>query len=125
MTTITIKELDKPDLPICKMNCDSDLAEHLNDYELTKLAFSKFSTNLLIGKPKSGKTSLLYSFFKGEKKKNKIFNTNNDFTGLITRLTLGLILFPHGAQKMLGWAPNIDLNEGLKMNLNEFGQIKW
>lgn len=34
--------------------------------------------------------------------KNKIFNTNNDWTGLITRLTLGLILFPHGAQKMLG-----------------------
>ncbi|MCF6132524.1 DoxX family protein [Flavobacterium wongokense] len=34
--------------------------------------------------------------------KNKIFNTNNDFTGLIIRLTLGLILFPHGAQKMLG-----------------------
>jgi len=34
--------------------------------------------------------------------KNKIFNTNNDLTGLITRLTLGLILFPHGAQKMFG-----------------------
>lgn len=34
--------------------------------------------------------------------KNKIFNTNNDWTGLITRLTIGLILFPHGAQKMLG-----------------------
>lgn len=34
--------------------------------------------------------------------KNKIFNTKNDFTGLITRLTLGLILFPHGALKMLG-----------------------
>lgn len=34
--------------------------------------------------------------------KNKIFNTNNDLTGLITRLTIGLILFPHGAQKMLG-----------------------
>jgi len=34
--------------------------------------------------------------------KNKIFNTNNDLTGLILRLTLGLILFPHGAQKMLG-----------------------
>lgn len=34
--------------------------------------------------------------------KYKIFNTNNDITGLITRLTLGLILFPHGAQKMLG-----------------------
>lgn len=35
--------------------------------------------------------------------KNKIFRTNNDWTGLVTRLTLGLILFPHGAQKMLGW----------------------
>lgn len=34
--------------------------------------------------------------------KNKIFNTNNDWTGLILRLTLGLILLPHGAQKMLG-----------------------
>lgn len=35
--------------------------------------------------------------------KNKIFNTNNDWTGLVIRLTLGLIIFPHGAQKMLGW----------------------
>ena len=34
--------------------------------------------------------------------KNKIFKTNNDWTGLVTRLTIGLILFPHGAQKMLG-----------------------
>jgi len=34
--------------------------------------------------------------------KNKIFKTNNDWTGLITRLTIGLILFPHGAQKMIG-----------------------
>lgn len=34
--------------------------------------------------------------------RSKIFSTNNDLTGLITRLTLGLILFPHGAQKMLG-----------------------
>ena len=34
--------------------------------------------------------------------KNKIFRTNNDWTGLVTRLTIGLILFPHGAQKMLG-----------------------
>jgi putative oxidoreductase len=37
-----------------------------------------------------------------EKMKNKIFNTGNNRTGLATRLTIGLILFPHGAQKMLG-----------------------
>lgn len=35
--------------------------------------------------------------------KQFIFATNNDWTGLITRLTVGLIMFPHGAQKLLGW----------------------
>src|SRR5437016_3574536 len=34
--------------------------------------------------------------------KNKIFKTNHDWTGLITRVTIGLILLPHGAQKMFG-----------------------
>jgi putative oxidoreductase len=34
--------------------------------------------------------------------KKEIFNTNNDWTGLATRLTIGLVLFPHGAQQMLG-----------------------
>jgi putative oxidoreductase len=32
-----------------------------------------------------------------------LFATRNDWTGLILRLTLGLIIFPHGAQKLLGW----------------------
>ncbi len=35
--------------------------------------------------------------------KNKIFNTDRDWTGFVIRLTLGLIMFPHGAQKMFGW----------------------
>jgi putative oxidoreductase len=29
--------------------------------------------------------------------------TNNSFAPLIARLTLGLVMFPHGAQKALGW----------------------
>lgn len=29
--------------------------------------------------------------------------TNNGTTGAIARLTIGLVLFPHGAQKLLGW----------------------
>jgi putative oxidoreductase len=28
--------------------------------------------------------------------------TNRDYTGIVARLTLGLTMFPHGAQKMLG-----------------------
>lgn len=34
--------------------------------------------------------------------KQLIFKTTKDWAGLIVRFTLGLILFPHGAQKLLG-----------------------
>ena len=33
----------------------------------------------------------------------KIFQTNENNAATILRVVLGLILFPHGAQKMLGW----------------------
>ena len=32
-----------------------------------------------------------------------LFLTDDSWTGLILRFTLGLVLFPHGAQKLLGW----------------------
>lgn len=34
---------------------------------------------------------------------NNLLKTNNEWTGLITRLTIAVVLFPHGAQKLLGW----------------------
>lgn len=34
--------------------------------------------------------------------KQHLFSSGNDWTGFALRLALGLILFPHGAQKMLG-----------------------
>jgi putative oxidoreductase len=33
----------------------------------------------------------------------KLIATNNDILPLILRLTLGAVMFPHGAQKVLGW----------------------
>jgi len=33
----------------------------------------------------------------------KLFATDNDILPLILRLTLGVVMFPHGAQKLLGW----------------------
>lgn len=33
----------------------------------------------------------------------KILATENDTAGLLLRLGLGLVMFPHGAQKLFGW----------------------
>lgn len=33
----------------------------------------------------------------------KLLATNTDILQLILRLTLGIVIFPHGAQKLLGW----------------------
>jgi len=32
-----------------------------------------------------------------------LFKANDSFVSLVARLTLGLVMFPHGAQKALGW----------------------
>jgi len=34
---------------------------------------------------------------------NKVFQTKESLVLTITRIMLGLVLFPHGAQKLLGW----------------------
>lgn len=61
---ITIIENEKPKLPQCKMLCDQGLHDKLEKYELTKF-LNQHSTTLFIGKPRSGKTSLLFSLMKG------------------------------------------------------------
>ena len=33
----------------------------------------------------------------------KLFETDEAWTGLILRVMLGVVMFPHGAQKLLGW----------------------
>ncbi len=33
----------------------------------------------------------------------RLFETDDAWSGLILRLTLGVVMFPHGAQKLLGW----------------------
>lgn len=41
----------------------------------------------------------------------KLFATNsNNWTALIIRLTLGIVIFPHGAQKLLGWFDGYGFN---------------
>jgi len=66
--SIRIIENDKPNMPICEMNCDGGLSSKLDKYELTKF-LNKHETQVFCGKAGSGKTSLAYSFFKSPLRK--------------------------------------------------------
>ena len=70
---ITIQKNKKPKLKACEMICDKELNAKLNKYELTKF-LNAHTTNLLIGKPRSGKTSLLYSLFQSSRCLKKCFH---------------------------------------------------
>jgi len=71
--SITLKKNESPDLATCEMVCDGGLHKKLDNYELTKF-LNSHETNLMIGRPASGKTSLLYSFFKSPKVYRKVFH---------------------------------------------------
>jgi len=43
------------------------------------------------------------SLYPKKQSMKKILQTNENTTSTIIRLVLGVILFPHGAQKLLGW----------------------
>lgn len=71
--SITKKRNEAPALSKCDMVCDGGLHKKLNNFELTKF-LNSHETNLMIGRPASGKTSLLYSFFKSKELFHRIFH---------------------------------------------------
>jgi KaiC/GvpD/RAD55 family RecA-like ATPase len=69
---IELKENKKMDLDIPQFNCDNcPLGTHLNKYEMLS-HLNSFSFSVLVGKPGSGKTSLVVSFLTG-KGNSKVF----------------------------------------------------
>jgi len=73
--SITLKKHQKPDLPVCAMSCDKPLHEKLNKYEMTKTCLNNHHTTAIIGKPRQGKSSLVYSWFKSKNMLKKCFDT--------------------------------------------------
>lgn len=74
--TLEIKKNKSIDLDIPEFLCDSGLGDHLNKYDMLS-HFNKFCFTAFIGKPGSGKTSLLVSMLTGKKDKRvfrKVFN---------------------------------------------------
>ena len=73
MIQIHLKKNKKPLLPLCNFSCDTKLHPKLDEYDLTKF-MNCHSVNLIIGKPGSGKTNLLFSLFKSKKLMKKVYD---------------------------------------------------
>jgi putative oxidoreductase len=50
------------------------------------------------------------------------FQTDDTWTGLTFRITLGLVMFPHGAQKLLGWYGGFGFSGTKGFFMNWFGK---
>lgn len=50
-----------------------------------------------------------------------IIETRDDRTALLLRLTLGIVIFPHGAQKLLGWFGGPGVSATMQLFTETFG----
>ena len=92
MATFEIVKNDKMKLDIPEFNCDSGLAEHLENYEMMK-HLNSFGFTGIIGKPGSGKTSMLISWLTGKKEK-RVFKKVFDNVELVMPLSCLLYTSP-------------------------------
>lgn len=53
-----------------------------------------------------------------------IFKTSNDYAPLLLRLFLAIVIFPHGAQKLLGWFGGYGF-EGTMGYFTETAKLPW
>lgn len=90
--SIRIIENDQPPLSTCPMLCDVKLSDRLDNYDMLSF-LNGHTTTLFIGKPKSGKTSLLYSFFKSKRVLNRVFDKIFLFQPALSRASMADKLF--------------------------------
>lgn len=56
--------------------------------------------------------------------KNRIFNTSESFAPLAIRIMLGIVIFPHGAQKLFGWFGGYGFSGTMEFFTNTMG-LPW
>ncbi len=104
-------KLTKPKLKPPGMVCDRPLHPKLDKYELTSY-LNNHSTNLLLGKPKSGKSSLLWSMLKDKRMLNKVFDNVYLFQPSHSRASIKNNIFKrHPEDKMFEELNYEDLDE--------------
>ena len=97
---MNIVKLKAPPIQPPKMCCDEDLHKKLNDFELTTY-LNSHSTNLLLGKPKSGKSSLMWAMLKNKKLLNGVYHNVYLFQPEHSRASIkGNIFKKHDPSKM-------------------------
>ena len=53
------------------------------------------------------------------------FQTKESWASVATRMALGIVMFPHGAQKMLGWYGEMDSAVPWHFLLNKWVCQRW
>ena len=95
-----IVKLKKPIIKPPEMVCDTPLHPKLNEYELTSY-LNQHSTNLLLGKPRSGKSSLMWAFLGDKKLLKRVYHNIYLFQPSHSRASMKKNLFKnHDETKM-------------------------
>lgn len=119
---LSIKENKKPQLKVCEMICDAKLHDKLDKYDLTSF-LNNHSTTLFIGRPKSGKTSLLYSFFKSREIFKNTFDKIFLFQPEQSRASMKDKLFDKIPDEQKYNELNLDNLNNVEENLSEYNNV--
>jgi hypothetical protein len=122
MPSIELKENPKPKLRVCQMLCDTKLHPKLDEYDLTSF-LNTHSTTLFIGRPKSGKTSLLYSFFKSREIFKGTFDKVFLFQPAQSRASMKDKLFDSLPEEQLFEELTLDNLESMEAQLSEYNNV--
>jgi ribosome biogenesis GTPase A len=111
---MNIIKLKKPQIKPPEMLCDRPLHPKLNNYELTSY-LNHHSTNLLLGKPKSGKSSLMWAMLKDKKLLNRVYHNIYLFQPSHSRASIKNDIFKkHPADKKFDELTTENLQEVLE-----------
>jgi hypothetical protein len=119
---LSIKENKKPTLKVCEMICDKGLDPKLDKYDLTSF-LNNHSTTLFIGRPKSGKTSLLYSFFKSKEIFKNTFDKIFLFQPEQSRISMKDKLFDRIPDEQKYNELNLENLNNVEENLSEYNNV--
>ena len=119
---ISLKRNDQPNLRHCQMLCDAQLHPKLDKYEMTS-HLNNHSTTLFVGRPKSGKTSLIYSFFKSHEIFKKTFDKVFLFQPAQSRASMKDKLFDRIPDEQKFDELTLENLEDVEANLSEHNNV--